>query len=86
MNNNPYFSVSIKITATMKKAHFTAIAILFVPLLLHAQADRIQGTWYNDDKTSTIEIQKQSNGRYEGKITWLDEPMENGKRGGRTQS
>jgi uncharacterized protein (DUF2147 family) len=63
----------------MKKSLFTAIAILFLPLFLYAQADRIAGTWYNDDKTSTIEIQKQSSGKYEGNITWLDEPMENGK-------
>lgn len=63
----------------MKKHLFTAFAILFVPLFLYAQADRIEGTWYNDDKTSTIEITKGTNNKYSGKITWLDEPMENGK-------
>ena len=63
----------------MKKLLFTAIVILFVPVFLYSQAGRIEGTWYNDDKTSTITIAKESNGRYEGKITWLDEPMENGK-------
>ncbi len=63
----------------MKKQVFTAFAILFVPLFLYAQADRIEGTWYNDDKTSTIEIAKGSDGKYSGKITWLDEPNENGK-------
>ncbi len=63
----------------MKKHLFTAIAILFVPLFLYAQANKIEGTWYNDDKTSTIEITKGSDGKYAGKITWLDEPNENGK-------
>ena len=63
----------------MKKQMFTAFAILFVPLFLYAQADKIEGTWYNDDKTSTIEIAKGSDGKYNGKITWLDEPNENGK-------
>ena len=63
----------------MKKYLFTAIAILFVPLFLQAQASKIEGTWYNDDKTSTIEIKKGSDGKYAGKITWLDEPNENGK-------
>ena len=53
--------------------------ILFVPLFLQAQASRIEGTWYNDEKTSTIEITKGTDGRYAGKITWLDEPLENGK-------
>ena len=63
----------------MKKYLFTTIAILFVPLFLQAQASKIEGTWYNDDKTSTIEIKKGSDGKYSGKITWLDEPNENGK-------
>jgi uncharacterized protein (DUF2147 family) len=63
----------------MKKLLFTAIVILFVPVFLYAQASRIEGTWYNDDKTSKITIKKEINGKYEGKITWLDEPNENGK-------
>ena len=53
--------------------------MLFVPLFLSAQANRIEGTWYNDDKTSTITIAKGSDGKYSGKITWLEEPNENGK-------
>lgn len=63
----------------MKKYLFTSLVILFIPLFLHAQASRIEGTWYNDEKTSTITIKKASNGKYEGKITWLEEPLENGK-------
>ncbi len=63
----------------MKKYLFTAITILFVPLFLHAQASRIEGTWYNDEKTSTIEITKGTDGKYVGKINWLEEPNEDGK-------
>lgn len=63
----------------MKKLLFAAFAMLFIPLFLQAQASRIEGTWYNDEKTSTIEITKDSKGKYVGKITWLDEPNENGK-------
>jgi len=63
----------------MKKLLFTTITLLLVPLFLHAQANKIEGTWYNDDKTSTITIKKGNDGRYSGKITWLDEPNENGK-------
>src|SRR4030042_6955362 len=63
----------------MKKLLFTTLGILFVPLFLHAQANKIEGTWYNDKKSSTIEITKTSDGKYQGKINWLEEPMENGK-------
>lgn len=63
----------------MKKYLFSAILILFVPLFLQAQASKIEGVWYNDEKTSTIEIKKGSDGKYHGKINWLDEPNENGK-------
>jgi uncharacterized protein (DUF2147 family) len=63
----------------MKKYLFTAITMLFIPLFLYAQADRIVGTWYNDKKSSTIEITKGSDGKYSGKISWLEEPNENGK-------
>ena len=63
----------------MKKYLLTALILLFIPLFLHSQAGRIMGTWYNDEKTSTIEITKGADGKYFGKITWLDEPMENGK-------
>ena len=63
----------------MKKYFFPAIIILFVPLFLQAQANKIEGTWYNDEKTSTIEIAKGSDGKYVGKINWLDEPNEDGK-------
>jgi uncharacterized protein (DUF2147 family) len=63
----------------MKKYLFIAIAILFVPLFLQAQASKIEGTWYNDEKTSTIEVTKGADGRYMGKINWLDEPNKNGK-------
>ncbi len=63
----------------MKKNLIAVIVILFVPLFIYAQSSKIVGTWYNDEKTSTIEIKKGSNGKFAGKITWLDEPNENGK-------
>ena len=63
----------------MKKLLFAAFTLLFIPLFLQAQANKIEGTWYNDEKTSTIEITKGSDGKYVGHITWLDEPNEYGK-------
>jgi uncharacterized protein (DUF2147 family) len=64
---------------TMKKTLFASIAILFVPLFLHAQASSIEGNWYNDKKSSIITVAKDANGRYTGTITWLETPNENGK-------
>jgi uncharacterized protein (DUF2147 family) len=63
----------------MKKYLFTAITMLFIPLFLHAQANKIEGTWFNDEKTSTIEIAKDASGKYVGTINWLEEPNEDGK-------
>ncbi len=62
----------------MKKNLFTAIVILFVPLFLQAQATKIEGTWFNEEKTSTIEVTKGSDGTYHGQINWLEEPNEDG--------
>ena len=63
----------------MKKHLFSAMIILFVPMFLIAQSNKIEGTWYNDEKTSTIEITKGADGKYVGKINWLEEPNEDGK-------
>jgi len=63
----------------MKKNLFTIALLLMIPIFLQAQAGKILGTWYNDEKTSTIDIYKGSDGKYHGKISWLDEPNENGK-------
>ncbi len=63
----------------MKKYFFTAITMLFIPLFLQAQANKIEGTWYNDEKTSTIEITKGADGLYLGTINWLETPIEDGK-------
>ena len=62
----------------MKKNLFTAVIILFVPLFIQAQANKIEGTWFNEEKTSTINMTKGSDGNYLGKINWLEEPNEFG--------
>ena len=46
----------------MKKYLFTAITLLLVPLFLHAQADKIEGTWVTEKGTSSIEVSKDSDG------------------------
>jgi uncharacterized protein (DUF2147 family) len=63
----------------MKTYLFTALALLCVPLFLHAQANKIEGVWYTEKGTSTVEVYQASDGKYQGKINWLEEPNENGK-------
>jgi uncharacterized protein (DUF2147 family) len=63
----------------MKKLLFITITILFVPLFLYSQANKIEGTWYNDEKSSTIDLKKGSDGKYSGAVSWLETPNEFGK-------
>jgi uncharacterized protein (DUF2147 family) len=46
-------------------------------------ADKVQGTWLNEEGTAKVQIFKAANGsfagKYYGKIVWLKEPNENGK-------
>lgn len=41
--------------------------------------NRIVGTWLTQYGDSKVTIQKDSNGKYNGTITWLKEPNRNGK-------
>ncbi|MEZ5070559.1 MAG: DUF2147 domain-containing protein [Bacteroidales bacterium] len=63
----------------MKKQVILSLFALILPLALMAQSERIVGTWYTEEGTSTVDIVKNSDGKYYGKISWLKEPMENGK-------
>ncbi len=45
-----------------------------------AQAkDKLEGLWYNQEKTAKINIFKATNGKFYGEIVWLKEPNKNGK-------
>ena len=66
----------------MRKHLLSFIALLFFPLFLYAQADKIAGIWKTAETEtgfSQVEIKKSSNGTYYGTIIWLKEPLENGK-------
>ena len=64
----------------MKKLFFSLAVLLFIPLVLNAQADRITGVWITASDSSSVEIVKHTNGKYIGTINWLLEPLdENGK-------
>jgi uncharacterized protein (DUF2147 family) len=52
-------------------------------LLMHfsvfAQTDKLEGLWYNDIKSAKIQISRSSNGKFNGRIVWLKEPLKDGK-------
>jgi len=45
----------------------------------HAQAAPVEGLWLDANKEAKIQIFKASDGKFNGKIVWLKEPLENGK-------
>jgi uncharacterized protein (DUF2147 family) len=54
-------------------------ALLALPLLAHAEGgDAIIGQWLTDGKDARIEITK-VDGKYEGKIVWLKDPLYDSK-------
>ena len=63
----------------MKKNLFIAIIVLFIPLFLNAQANKIEGSWITEKGTSAVDVSKASDGTFAGKVSWLEEPNEDGK-------
>jgi len=63
----------------MKKQLLSLTLFLFIPLFIYAQSDDILGIWLTEEGNSQVEIMKNSDGRYFGKIIWLEEPLEDGK-------
>ncbi|WEA02922.1 DUF2147 domain-containing protein [Mucilaginibacter sp. SJ] len=66
------------------KKHFThfvliLLTIVAVSINAKAQTDKIEGLWYNDVKTAKIQITKESNGKFYGKVVWLKDPLKDGK-------
>jgi uncharacterized protein (DUF2147 family) len=64
----------------LNKRYFSLpLLMLAFGLRAFAQADPIEHTWYNQEKTSKIKIYKAVDGKYYGKIVWLKEPLRDGK-------
>lgn len=64
----------------MKKLIFAiAVLAMLLPLALVAEIYKIEGLWYNAEKTTKIQIYKTTSGTYEGKIAWQKVPNEDGK-------
>lgn len=63
----------------MKRAILLTTILVFALFQAFSQADKIVGYWLTQEGDSQVRIFKAPNGKYCGKIEWLDEPMENGK-------
>lgn len=67
----------------IKKNFLQSLVVLATILGLHssaqAQADKLEGFWFNDKKDAKIQIYKAADGKFYGKIVWLKEPLKNGK-------
>ena len=63
----------------MKKLFFFLTFILLSTAFLNAQADKVVGFWLTEKGTSQVEIYKGTDGLYYGKVSWLEEPNEDGK-------
>lgn len=44
-----------------------------------AQKDKLEGFWYNEEKSAKIQIYRAVDNKFWGKIVWLKEPNKNGK-------
>ncbi len=55
------------------------LILLSVNLIAKAQTDKIEGLWYNDVKSAKIQISKSNDGKFNGRVVWLKEPLKNGK-------
>jgi uncharacterized protein (DUF2147 family) len=66
----------------IKKAALPVLLLmstLLGTLAVHAQADKVEGLWFNDKKDAKIQIYKGTDGKFYGKIVWLKEPLKNGR-------
>lgn len=66
--------------------HRIATALILCTLMVSgtafralAQKDKIEGAWYNEEKTAQVKIYKAVDGKFWGKIVWLKEPTRDGK-------
>lgn len=53
--------------------------VIAAPLKALQAKDRLEGFWYNEEKTAKIEIYLAKDNKFWGKIVWLKEPLRDGK-------
>ena len=62
----------------MKKVVFITFLTIFTMAVFSQDAEKITGHWLTEKGTSQVYVYKARNGKYYGKISWLNEPNENG--------
>jgi uncharacterized protein (DUF2147 family) len=63
----------------MKKLFLFLALMITGSSFLFSQADKVLGFWLTEKGTSQVEIYKATDGKYFGKISWLEELNEDGK-------
>jgi len=63
----------------MKKLFLFLALMITGSSFLFSQADKVLGFWLTEKGTSQVEIYKAADGKYFGKISWLEELNEDGK-------
>jgi uncharacterized protein (DUF2147 family) len=63
----------------MKFAALLCAVMLAPGIKAFAQKDKIEGLWYNEEKTAKIQIYRAVDNKFWGKIVWLKEPTRDGK-------
>ena len=63
----------------MKKLFLFLAWMIMGSSFLFSQADKVLGFWLTEKGTSQVEIYNAEDGKYYGRISWLEEPNEDGK-------
>jgi uncharacterized protein (DUF2147 family) len=57
------------------KTLFTLLALTLMSASLFGQANSIVGFWLTEDRDSQVEIYKKADGKFYGRVVWLEEPL-----------
>ncbi len=64
----------------MKHPIILAMLFMMPVIALHGQANSIIGVWLTEDGDSRVEVFQKDDGRFYGRVVWLEEPLnEEGK-------
>ncbi len=59
----------------MKKQLFASLVLLLFSIAIFGQADNIIGFWLTEDGDSQVEVYKKADGKFYGRVVWLEEPL-----------
>lgn len=63
----------------MRRILSTIILVLLGTVIFAQNADKVVGVWLTQDNDSKVTISKDASGKYNGEITWIKEPLKDGK-------